>query len=83
MKAVLVLAGLVALLVVPARAGSTAGKPWLWQCTQIHNVEAQYNCYVRLLRNDIEVSGDPARESRGSTVASPQSVGRLKRAVTC
>ena len=56
------MAGLVVLLIVPARAGSTAGKPWLWQCTQIHNVEAQYNCYVRLLRNDIEASGNPARE---------------------
>ncbi|HVR13136.1 MAG TPA: hypothetical protein VMS41_05105, partial [Gaiellaceae bacterium] len=62
MKLALVMAGLVALLIVPARAGSTAGKPWLWQCTQIHNVEAQYNCYVRLLRNDIEASGNPARE---------------------
>ncbi|MGZ4300359.1 MAG: hypothetical protein ACXVR9_03730 [Gaiellaceae bacterium] len=62
MKLALVLAGLIALLIVPARAGSTPGKPWLWQCTQIHNVEAQYNCYVRLLRNDIEASGNPARE---------------------
>jgi len=61
-KLALVMAGLVALLIVPGRAGSTAGKPWLWQCTQIHNVEAQYNCYVRLLRNDIEASGNAARE---------------------
>ena len=40
-KLALVLAGLVALLIVPARAAAAAGKPWLWQCTQIHNVEAQ------------------------------------------
>ena len=83
MKLALVMAGLVALLIVPGESGSTAGKPWLWQCTQIHNVEAQYNCYVRLLRNDIEASGNPARECRASTVASPRSGRRPKRAVTC
>jgi hypothetical protein len=48
---------------LPASEGSaTTGKPWLWQCTQIHNLEAQYHCYVRLLREDIEASGNPARE---------------------
>jgi hypothetical protein len=48
-----------------AAAGSASGavhKPWLWQCTQIHNADPQYRCYVRLLRLDIEGSGDPARE---------------------
>jgi hypothetical protein len=45
-----------------AAAAAGAQKPWLWQCTQIHNAEAQYRCYVRLLRQDIEKSGDPARE---------------------
>jgi hypothetical protein len=60
-KRSLVLALLVA--AVCAGAGAAAGqKPWLWQCTQIHNAEAQWRCYVRLLRQDIEASGDPARE---------------------
>jgi hypothetical protein len=49
-------------LVLPASAGSAAGKPWLWQCAQIHNLEPQYRCYVRLLRNDVEASRDPAGE---------------------
>jgi hypothetical protein len=50
------------LLVLPAGGGSVGGKPWLWQCTQIHNAEAQFRCYVRLLREDIERSRDPAGE---------------------
>ena len=62
MKLALVAAAIAAVLLLPARGGSTAGKPWLWQCTQIHNVEVQYHCYVRLLRNDIEESRNPARE---------------------
>jgi hypothetical protein len=51
-----------ALLVLPSSGSSASGKPWLWQCTQIHNAEAQYHCYVRLLRDDVEASRDPARE---------------------
>ena len=43
-------------------ASAAPAKPWLWQCTQIHNVEVQYRCYTRLLRQDIESSGNPARE---------------------
>ena len=62
MKLALVIAAVVAVLLGPGAAGGTSGKPWLWQCTQIHNVEVQYHCYVRLLRNDIEASRDPARE---------------------
>ena len=50
------------LLILPARSGGAVEKPWLWQCTQIHNAEAQFRCYVRLLRQDVERSGDPARE---------------------
>jgi len=50
------------LLVLPAKGGTMVGKPWLWQCTQIHNNEAQFRCYVRLLRQDVERSRDPARE---------------------
>ena len=63
MRYAFLLVAVTAVLVLPARGGSaTAGKPWLWQCTQIHNLEAQYRCYVRLLREDIEASRDPARE---------------------
>jgi hypothetical protein len=60
-KAALVLAALVATLVLTVDAGA-ARKPWLWQCTQIHNAEAQYHCYVRLLLLDVQASRDPARE---------------------
>jgi len=58
---VLVPAVVAALLVAGAASGA-GGKPWLWQCTQIHNADPQYRCYVRLLRLDIERSGNPARE---------------------
>jgi hypothetical protein len=61
-KSRLVLAGLAAVLVWPSGVGSAVRKPWLWQCAQIHNAEAQFRCYVRLLRQDIEASRDPARE---------------------
>jgi hypothetical protein len=58
-----VLAAVVAALLVAGNAsGAPVRKPWLWQCTQIHNADPQYRCYVRLLRLDIERSGDPARE---------------------
>jgi hypothetical protein len=60
-KGALVLAALLAALVLTADAGASR-KPWLWQCTQIHNAEAQYHCYVRLLLLDVQASGDPARE---------------------
>jgi hypothetical protein len=56
-----VLASVLAVLVVGSASGAVR-KPWLWQCTQIHNADPQYRCYVRLLRLDIERSGDPARE---------------------
>jgi hypothetical protein len=59
---VLAAVGLAAALLVPASGGAAAKKPWLWQCTQIHNAEAQYHCYVRLLGNDIDASRNPARE---------------------
>jgi hypothetical protein len=55
------LAALAAAIVAGGASGASS-KPWLWQCTQIHNAEAQYLCYVRLLRQDIERSGNPARE---------------------
>jgi hypothetical protein len=62
-KSFLLLAGASLLLLLPAAAnGAPVQKPWLWQCTQIHNVEAQYYCYVRLLKQDVERSRDPAGE---------------------
>ena len=62
MKRSFAFAVLATLLVAGSASGGTARKPWLWQCTQIHNADPQYRCYVRLLRLDIERSGDPARE---------------------
>ena len=62
MSRAFVVAAFVMLLLGATHASAAANKPWLWQCTQIHNVEAQYHCYVRLLRDDIERSGNPARE---------------------
>jgi hypothetical protein len=64
MKRSLVLVGALALglLLVGSSSAAAVHKPWLWQCTQIHNADPQYRCYVRLLRLDIEHSGDPARE---------------------
>jgi len=37
-------------------------RPWLWQCEQIGRADAQWTCYVRLLIQDIDHSGDPATE---------------------
>ena len=62
MKWALVLAAAAASLLALADTTGARQKTWLWQCAQIHNAEAQYRCYVRLLRADIEASGDPARE---------------------
>ena len=63
MRYAFLLVALAAVLVLPGGNGNAAtGKPWLWQCSQIHNLEVQFRCYVRLLREDIDASGDPARE---------------------
>ena len=62
MKPVLALLAAAVILGMGARPVAAQAKPWLWQCTQIHNADPQYRCYVRLLRLDIEQSGDPARE---------------------
>ena len=37
-------------------------RPWLWQCSGIHLDQARDECYIRLLLEDIDRSGDPARE---------------------
>src|SRR3954453_8189628 len=77
-----VLALLVAALVLcAAPAGAAAAgpsKPWLWQCTQIHNADPQYRCYVRLLRLDIEHSRDPAPSCPGSARAASPSGGPVR-----
>jgi hypothetical protein len=80
MRYAFLLVALTAVLVLPASSGGAPGKPWLWQCTQIHNAEAQYRCYVRLLRLDIEASRDPARElpridRRAAAVGGPVEAG--------
>ena len=59
-RALVLVTGL--LLLSAVSASGAPRKPWLWQCTQIHNADVQYRCYVRLLRQDIEASGNPARE---------------------
>jgi hypothetical protein len=54
-----------ALLAVAVLAGRAAGgeaRPWLWQCEQIGLEQAKDICYQRLLLEDINRSGDPARE---------------------
>jgi hypothetical protein len=56
---------LVALLCVSAgwsRGAASPQRPWLWQCEQIHLDVAKDACYIRLLRQDIERSGNPATE---------------------
>ena len=49
-----------ALLAVPA--GAAANRPFGWQCAGIGNAEVQWNCYVRFLLDDIDRSGNPAKE---------------------
>jgi hypothetical protein len=41
---------------------ATPPRPWLWQCEQIGLEQAKDACYVRLLLQDVDRSGDPARE---------------------
>jgi hypothetical protein len=43
-------------------ARANTPRPWLWQCEQIGRADAQWTCYVRLLLQDIDRSGDPADE---------------------
>ena len=62
MRWAVALAAAAALLLAVADTSGARQRTWLWQCAQIHNAEAQYRCYVRLLLADIEASGNPARE---------------------
>jgi hypothetical protein len=58
----IILAALAAALVAAAPAAPAQKRPWLWQCEQIHLDQAKDACYVRLLLQDIDRSGDPATE---------------------
>ena len=49
-----------ALLATPI--GTAAKRPYGWQCEQIGNAQVQWDCYVRFLLDDIDRSGDPAKE---------------------
>jgi hypothetical protein len=53
---------LLALAVIAAAPAGAEQKPYLWQCDAIHREDAQDACYVRLLLQDIDRSGDPANE---------------------
>jgi hypothetical protein len=60
-------AGVGLVLVVLALTGAApaaggAERPFLWQCEQIHRDDQKDACYVRLLLQDIDRSGDPANE---------------------
>ena len=60
-------AGLALVVLVCTCAGWSNGtaspqRPFLWQCEQIHLDQAKDACYIRLLSQDIERSGNPATE---------------------
>jgi hypothetical protein len=59
-RAVLVAA--LAACVVSSTATAAPKRPWLWQCEGIGLETAKFQCYVRLLLQDVDASGDPARE---------------------
>jgi len=59
-KRLLIVAALLA-VIAPA-ASAEQPRPWLWQCDQIGNLDVQWRCYVRLLLEDIDKSGNPAAE---------------------
>ena len=60
MKRLLIVAALLA--VIAPSASAEQSRPWLWQCEQIGRLDAQWRCYVRLLLQDIDESGNPASE---------------------
>jgi hypothetical protein len=49
-------------LVGASPASADAQRPFLWQCEQIHRDDQKDACYIRLLLEDIDRSGDPANE---------------------
>jgi hypothetical protein len=60
-KRLLIVAALLVVIAAPA-ATAKQSRPWLWQCEQIGRLDAQWTCYVRVLLDDIDRSGDPATE---------------------
>ncbi len=60
MKRLLIVAVLLA--AVAPSAAAQQQRPWLWQCEQIGRLDAQWRCYVRLLLEDIDQAGTPAKE---------------------
>jgi hypothetical protein len=60
--AVLLFALVALVLVGAAPASANSRPPFLWQCEQIHRDDQKDACYVRLLLQDIDRSGDPANE---------------------
>jgi hypothetical protein len=59
-KRLLIVAALLAVMAPSAAAQQS--RPWLWQCEQIGRLDAQWTCYVRVLLEDIDRSGNPATE---------------------
>src|SRR5919197_1406701 len=59
-----VLVALVLAALAPAAAAKQQQeqRPWLWQCDRIGRLDAQWQCYVRMLLQDIDASADPATE---------------------
>jgi hypothetical protein len=60
--AMVALLATVAALAGAAPSSSATKKPWLWQCEAIGLDQAKDACYVRLLLQDIDRSGNPATE---------------------
>jgi len=61
-RRLVVAAALVVFALLAGDVHANAPRPWLWQCEQIGRADAQWTCYVRLLLQDIDRSGDPADE---------------------
>ncbi|HZS25027.1 MAG TPA: hypothetical protein VFA30_08570 [Gaiellaceae bacterium] len=61
-KALGLAACLLAALALAGSAGAAPKKPWLWQCEGIGLDQAKDACYIRLLLQDIDRSGNPATE---------------------
>jgi len=65
MAKALALAAFATFVLVALGAGHAAAgtkRPWLWQCEQIGLDDAKDRCYIRLLLQDIDRSGNPATE---------------------
>jgi hypothetical protein len=60
MKRFLLVAMLLAL--TAGSSGAATKQPFGWQCERIGNAQVQWDCYVRFLLDDIDRSGDAAKE---------------------